>query len=360
MSIGQQILFFISLLGAFNGLVLTIYLFAGKKVRSVSAFFLGLLLLALCIRVTHAVFLYFNTDLPRIYCQIGFSACFLIGPSLYYFSKSQLTQVSQIPASWKWGWGIQLGFIALIGVLFPFQTSPWVWNKLLTPVIYGQWIAYVVATGFLFKDTLKAFFNQPSTLKATEKFWLLVYAGNSIILLTYLLILTGIIHNICMTGPISFSFFLYLSVFFYGSGPHKGITAPLMATDRPGKSEKRRITDNDAQVWITRLEKAITDRDLYKDPNLKLNDLAQKINITTHQLSQLLNDNLGKSFSTYINEYRIREACKLITTDSHLTFEAIGYEVGYNSKSTFYTAFKKVTDTTPALFKEGIAKNNAE
>jgi AraC-like DNA-binding protein len=227
-------------------------------------------------------------------------------------------------------------------------------------VIYGQWIVYVVATGFLFKDILKAFFNQPSVLKATEKFWLLVYAGNSIILLTYLLILTGIIHNICMTGPISFSFFLYLSVFFYGSGPNKGMAAPLMATDRPIKSVKRRITENDAQVWITRLEKAINDRDLYKDPNLKLNDLAQKINITTHQLSQLLNDNLGKSFSTYINEYRIREACKLITTESHLTFEAIGYEVGYNSKSTFYTAFKKVTDTTPALFKEGIAKNNPE
>jgi AraC-like DNA-binding protein len=95
---------------------------------------------------------------------------------------------------------------------------------------------------------------------------------------------------------------------------------------------------------------------LYKDPNLKLNDLARGINISSHLLSQLLNDNLGKSFNTYINEYRIREACKLIEINHHLTFEAIGYEVGFNSKSTFYTAFKKIKDTTPALFKESIEK----
>ncbi len=361
MSIGQQILFFVSLLGAFNGLVLTIYLFAGKKVKSVANYFLGLLLLALCIRVTHAVFLYFNAEtLPRIYCQIGFSACFLIGPSLYYFSKSQLSPITQIPASWKWSWGIQLAFITGIGILFPFQTSTWIWDKILTPVIYGQWIGYVVVTGFLFKDIIKSYFSKTSTLKVAEKFWLLVYAGNTIILLTYLLILTGILQNICMSGPISFSFFLYLTVFSHVFGSGKRITPPLLETGKAGKSEKRKIAENDAQTWIEKLERVIVDKDLYKDPNLKLSDLAQKINISTHQLSQLLNDNLGKSFSTYINEYRIREACKLITTNDRLTFEAIGYEVGYNSKSTFYTAFKKVTDTTPALFKEDIEKNNPE
>jgi AraC-type DNA-binding domain-containing proteins len=100
----------------------------------------------------------------------------------------------------------------------------------------------------------------------------------------------------------------------------------------------------------------IHDKALYKDPNLKLNDLAQHINISMHQLSQLLNDNLGKSFSTYINEYRIAEACKLITTNERLTFEAIGYEVGYNSKSTFYAAFRKIKDMTPALYKESVGQ----
>jgi YesN/AraC family two-component response regulator len=102
----------------------------------------------------------------------------------------------------------------------------------------------------------------------------------------------------------------------------------------------------------------VLDGKLYKDPNLKLSDLAKKITISANLLSQLLNDNLGKSFSTYINEHRINEACKLISVNSPFTFEAIGYEVGYNSKSTFYAAFKKIKDTTPALFKESIEKTN--
>jgi AraC-like DNA-binding protein len=112
-------------------------------------------------------------------------------------------------------------------------------------------------------------------------------------------------------------------------------------TDPPDKPEKKKIAESDALVWIQKLESAIWDKELYKDPNLKLSGLAQKINISAHQLSQLLNDNLGKSFSTYINEYRINEACKLIATNDPLTFEAIGYEVGYNSRSMFYTAFKR-------------------
>ncbi|MEF9479731.1 helix-turn-helix transcriptional regulator [Chryseobacterium sp. 1B4] len=92
--------------------------------------------------------------------------------------------------------------------------------------------------------------------------------------------------------------------------------------------------------------------ELYKNPNLKLSDVAFRMNISAHQLSQLLNDNLGKSFSTYINEYRINEACEKIENGSYLKIEEIGYEVGFNSKSTFFSTFKKIKNTTPLLYKQ--------
>lgn len=360
MSIGQQILFFVSLLGAFNGLVLSIYLFVSKKVKSVATLFLGVLLLAISIRVIKSVFLYFNPGMPKTYLQISLSFCFLIGPALYYFSRAALMKVTQIPASWKRNWGIQVGFILLTGIILPYQTYPVLWNKVIVFIIYGQWVAYVVTTGFMFKNVIKTFFTNASALKITEKFWLLVYLGNCIIHIFYLMSLVGIVRHSYISGPISFSFFLYLTIFFYMYGAKVENLLQTGETGQPDKPEKRRIAENDAQVWIEKLERVLLDQELYKDPNLKLSDLARKINISAHQLSQLLNDNLGKSFSTYINEYRINEACKLITASDHLTFEAIGYEVGYNSKSTFYTAFKKVTDTTPALFKEGIVKNTIQ
>ena len=85
--------------------------------------------------------------------------------------------------------------------------------------------------------------------------------------------------------------------------------------------------------------------------DLKSSDIAKKVNISVHQLSQLLNENLGKSFPLYINEYRIAKACGMIQSNTSLTLEAIGYECGFNSKSTFYTTFKKITGITPAQYK---------
>lgn len=99
MSIGQQILFSVSALGAFNGFVLSLYLFVSKKNTSTAAFFLGILLLAISIRAGKSVFLYFNPQLPKIYLQAGLSACFLIGPALYFFFKSALMKVARVPVS---------------------------------------------------------------------------------------------------------------------------------------------------------------------------------------------------------------------------------------------------------------------
>jgi len=357
MNIGQQILFFLSALGAFNGLVLGLYIL-GKKGRSIPFLLLGILLLVISVRVAKSVLIYFNPQLPKVYLQVGLSACFLIGPALYYFFRAAMGKVTVIPANWKREWSVLLGVTVVGGAVFPYQTYPDLWNHFVAQLIYVVWGVYIVATGVLLRHTLKRFFVSRSGLNASEKFWLWVYGSNCLLFLVYLLALLRVIYGIYIAGGITFTSILYLTIFYFvqGSRTDQLLTAPEITS--PNKPEKKKIADNDAQAWAEKLGQVIMDKALYKDPNLKLSDLARAINIPAHQLSQLLNDNLGKSFSTYINEYRINEACKLIMTMEHLTFEAIGYEVGYNSKSTFYAAFKKVTDTTPALFKETTMKTN--
>ena len=83
-------------------------------------------------------------------------------------------------------------------------------------------------------------------------------------------------------------------------------------------------------------------------------DLAQKLNILPHTLSQLINENLGKNFSSFLNEYRIEAAKKMMQTHSYFSLDAIASECGFNSKSTFYSSFKKSTGTTPSKFKDQI------
>ncbi|MBO9631507.1 MAG: helix-turn-helix transcriptional regulator [Chitinophagaceae bacterium] len=240
------------------------------------------------------------------------------------------------------------------GIIVPYKTYPYPWNHYIAQGIYLQWMAYVLASGYLLRPVILKFFSRKAPLPATEKFLLLTWFSNCFIFFVYLMALTGWVKGIYLSGAISFSFFLYLTIFFYFYNRKVDNILLSGATENPVRTEKKKIATADANTLMEKLEKVIRDKELYKDPNLKLSDLAAQINITPHLLSQLLNENAGKGFSIYINEWRIEEACSLIRENDRLTFEAIGYEVGFNSKSTFYAAFKKIKDTTPALFKESL------
>jgi AraC-like DNA-binding protein len=89
----------------------------------------------------------------------------------------------------------------------------------------------------------------------------------------------------------------------------------------------------------------------YLEETLSLQDLALQLDINAKHLSYLINQRLGRHFFDYINEYRIEESKKLLET-SELTIQQIMYEVGFNSKSSFNTAFKKYTSITPSQFRK--------
>ena len=92
----------------------------------------------------------------------------------------------------------------------------------------------------------------------------------------------------------------------------------------------------------------------FLDPTFSLERLSSEMGISTSKLSQLINQESGYNFPDYINLLRVEKAKKyLIKSDfSTYTIVAIGLECGFNSKSTFYSAFKKFTNVTPSEFKE--------
>ncbi|WP_026714828.1 helix-turn-helix domain-containing protein [Flavobacterium daejeonense] len=92
----------------------------------------------------------------------------------------------------------------------------------------------------------------------------------------------------------------------------------------------------------------------YIDPNFSLEKLASEMNISTSKLSHLINQESGYNFSDYINYLRVEKAKKYLNNPNYsaYTILAIGLECGFNSKSTFYSAFKKFTSLTPSEYKE--------
>ncbi|WP_394390800.1 helix-turn-helix domain-containing protein [Shewanella woodyi] len=79
--------------------------------------------------------------------------------------------------------------------------------------------------------------------------------------------------------------------------------------------------------------------------------LASQLKLSTHHLSQIINQQTQGNYFDLINQYRIKDAQHLLI-NTNMSIIDIAYEVGYNSKSSFYTEFKRRTQMTPNQFKK--------
>lgn len=350
MDIGKEVLFFFSVVGAFNGILLGIFLLFFTQKKYLANNFLAGLLLAVSVRITKSVFLYFDRGLPKIYLQIGLSACFFIGPFLYYFVRSAVTPLEKTPRRWIWIL-IALAVLMLgVGIAVPYAEYPVLWKKVVTRAIYLQWFGFLLASGIRIRDLLGKLFQRSYTLKPAETWISMIFLGNTLIFLLYFASMINAPFTSYISGSVAFSLIVYLMITLV---IYKKKTDELFLL-LPDKPVVKKLNESDAGIWLGKLEKVMADKAVYKNPDLKLHDLSREIQVSGHQLSALLNDGLGKNFTTYINEWRIDEACKMIATEQHLTLEAIGYEVGFNSKSTFFAAFKKVKGITPSSYQQSI------
>lgn len=352
MNLGQQILFFFGALGVFNGFIISIYLLALKRPLSTTSGFLGLFLLSLCLKISKSFIFYFYPDLPGIYIQIGILCSSWVGPSLFYFIKSAsgLSQNNLTIA--KCTYAFWTGAIIAVSLIAPYDSYPGLWNDYVWTIVAAQFTIYNILCAWLLKSTFIKVLKREQ-LPTTEKLLLSVFIANLIVPLAFKLPIFSFFNGYCISGALFFSLALYLNAFLF-MNKRRGEKLFSGKTEAVRYANKK-INEQQAVALTTKLDRMISEGALYKNPDLKLNDLASKMGISGHQLSQLLNDNLGKSFAAYINEYRVNEACQMIAKQQHIKLEAIGYEVGFNSKSTFYSTFKKHKNTTPTLYKEQLS-----
>jgi AraC-like DNA-binding protein len=87
--------------------------------------------------------------------------------------------------------------------------------------------------------------------------------------------------------------------------------------------------------------------------------MSEKLNIPKHHLTEVLNNTLGKNFFQFVNEYRVAAVKKQLDKPNNLySIEAIGYECGFNSKSTFFSVFKTLTGQTPKNYRQAVLQKN--
>jgi len=350
MDFETQVLFFFSALGAFNGLFLSAYFAFFIKHRNRESYLLAGLLLAVSVRVTKSVFLTFDPSISNTFIQIGLGACALIGPFLYLYTRESL-KPNKTP-SWNWLLHVVpvIVIMFLLGYFYPYRENYWMWQRSRGGpfgwILYGQWFLYILFSFILCKKSFVRLFKKGEKLSDKEIWIVSLVCGIFIIWLFYNLVP----YTSYIFGAISFSFVFYLLLLLW-IFKRRNNTSFLV---QQVKYANKKITNTEASAISSKLKHLFEQEALYKNPELKLSHLAARLDLAPHLLSQYLNDNLGKGFSTFINEYRIQAAEEMLKHEHHLTLEAIGQECGFKSNSSFYTAFKKFKGQTPAKFKKSL------
>lgn len=130
--------------------------------------------------------------------------------------------------------------------------------------------------------------------------------------------------------------------------------APSEVRSSGDKYRKSGLSHEKAEEYRQRLEQLMDEKQPYTQSDLTLDNLADMLGISPHNLSEVINTRLNQNFFDYINGYRV-EQVKADLTDpekGNLTILAIAFDAGFNSKSSFYTIFKRETGMTPTDYQK--------
>ena len=268
----SQILFFFSALGAFNGLILALYLFFSKPV-SIQHRLLSALILVISLRVSKSIWFYFDPNIGKQFLQLGLSACFLIGPLLYFYVVSQVCQLEKLTFHWKAHLSLLLSLIIGAGILFPYQSNAELWG-IFYQIINISWGIYIVASAIKLFPKLVVWVGDNSQISKQQLLCVNVLIGTGLIWLAYY----TASYTSYIAGALSFSFILYVSISIW-----------LIANKNSKESlpyANKKIKLDVASQLESRLNELMANEQLFKNANLTLPILAKKLHVSVPQLSQ--------------------------------------------------------------------------
>ncbi len=359
----------------FHGLfLLSAILFSEERRKRKENVYLSWMILALIWYLLEFLFIRNRITIGiDIFFGTRYGSWFLFGPLTYLYFKS-ITR-----SDWRFTKIDLLHFLPFVtfGVLVPITFGD-VLNhrqvdygmlsvfdhreKIITPMQYVYSFAFIgqfVHLGFYLSKNLfqiKAYTRrlttQYSNINGNVK-WLRIFNVSFLLILLfvavflYILLVTDIYRRY-----LDYVYVLPVGALFYIIGYYFLNTEWKTTTNGNSiKYAKSTLDPDSISVHVEKLNQLMTSQKVYLDKELRLTDLAEKMELNAHHLSQLINQHFHLSFFDFVNKYRVNEAKSIIQNNPDFTLLQVAFDAGFNNKTSFVNAFKKFEKTTPSSFR---------
>ncbi|GAB3992234.1 hypothetical protein GCM10028807_24870 [Spirosoma daeguense] len=381
---------FIILLGVAQAIFLGFFFLTGSRKYNVANRCLGWLMLSLS-AVIGEIFLCYSNYMFRMLALVDFSEHlnFLMAPLFFLFVVARIQ--GKLPRGWGWHF-VPAAFWTLYAVTWLYQPIEIKYNNYLNafhpelpyvaePAHYvpedflhiRQYINQLTLISCLLYNVASLIYIYRAYRRAGKTIWQnspvrLAQLRNQTLLFLVLPILIVIIKPQFHEDLGDYLLASYLTLIIYLTSirvmadstyftgePEPLPKAPEVVIEIRKKYEKSSLSDEQEEALLAKLNRIMDAEKPYLESDLSLPKLAQRLNTSPHHLSQILNDRLGQNFFDWLATHRIAEAQILLNNPDilHLKIDEIAERVGYNSPSAFHTAFKRITDLTPAQFRAG-------
>lgn len=218
-----------------------------------------------------------------------------------------------------------------------------------------SWIGYNLATGRQLVRHRRVLLNELSTIEHGERVsWLLfVVLFYNVYCLAGMAVAVSVIVlevDVPVMPVFSYSFLLLLVYIlgFYGLRQNRVAVEVDTKSVEATKYSHSTLTKTKRRMIVAKLTTYMNEQHPYLNPELNMGLLSQALAIPKHQLTETLSTELGTTFYRYVNALRVEAVKQLLRDKPDYSIEAIGFECGFNSKSTFFKVFKQLTGYTPA------------
>jgi len=373
----------ISLLTVFQAFLFAIYLISINPERRISNYLIAGYLIIFGLDSGASYVMYFvYSDFPILGMIISMTL-YLGAPLLFLYIKSsiyndfKLRKVDSLHL---------LPFVIMNLLLIPYyylvhfnrelapQNAEIIFEEIIMPVnyvaIHVQLTSYLIASYVLLHRYNKLYFENFSNSESYKYKYLM-----QLIIIIFILDIISLVKNVLMFNMRGIIYEYTLGIVnlmalimvcwivikaLQSPELYKGINSKLRSVSEILKENKKHktgeetIVDESSNKVISKIKTHMEEDAPYKDASLSLDELARQVKISSKELSVLINHIMGLHFFDFVNEYRINHAKQILSDkdQSDLTVLEILYEVGFNSKSSFNTEFKKRTGLTPTVYRK--------